>query len=118
MVRLQRGDELMRVIRNWTVLCLLSLLTDSASAAGQRWIVSWGRSVVPADSNAKEPLSNLSDQTVRERMRLSTGGNQICLRFSNEHGSSPLAIGSVTVAAPNEAASVKRNSIKQVTFAG
>jgi lysophospholipase L1-like esterase len=46
------------------------------------------------------------------------GGNQIRLRLSNEFGSSPLLIGSVTVAAPTDAATVKAGSIRSVTFAG
>ena len=51
-------------------------------------------------------------------MRVSIGGTQICLRLSNEYGSAPLLIGSATVAAPNDATSVKPGSIQSVTFGG
>jgi len=61
---------------------------------------------------------NLEDQTVRERVRISIGGPQIRIRLSNEYGSAPLQIGSVTVALPNDPASVKSGSIQTVTFGG
>jgi hypothetical protein len=65
-----------------------------------------------------EPLLNIEDQTVRERVRVSIGGAQICIRLSNEYGSASLLVGSVTVAAPTDPASVKPGSIQAVTFAG
>jgi lysophospholipase L1-like esterase len=60
----------------------------------------------------------LQDQTVRERVRISVGGSQIRIRLSNEYGSSPLVLGSVTVAVPSDPASVKPGSIQTVTFGG
>lgn len=51
-------------------------------------------------------------------MRVSIGGSKIRLRFSNEFGSSPLLVGSATVAVPTDASSVKQDSIKSVTFEG
>jgi lysophospholipase L1-like esterase len=61
---------------------------------------------------------NLQKQTVRERVRISVGGSQIRIRLSNEYGSSPLHVGSITVAVPNDLASVKSGSIHAVTFGG
>jgi len=55
---------------------------------------------------------------VRERVRISVGGSQIRIRLSNEYGSSPLHVGSATVAVPNDLASVKSGSIHAVTFGG
>jgi len=49
-----------------------------------------------------EPLLNIENETVRERVRVSIGGSQIRLRFSNEFGSSPLLIGAATVAIPTD----------------
>jgi lysophospholipase L1-like esterase len=54
---------------------------------------------------------------VRERLRVSIAGAEICLRLSNEYGSAPLLIGSATVAAPNDWTSVRPGSIQAVTFA-
>ncbi|MGA8437764.1 MAG: SGNH/GDSL hydrolase family protein [Candidatus Sulfotelmatobacter sp.] len=51
-------------------------------------------------------------------MRISVGGSHIRIRLSNEYGSSPLVVGSVTVAEPKDPASIKPGSIRAVTFAG
>ena len=63
-------------------------------------------------------MLNLEDQTVRERVRISVGGPEIRIRLSNEYGSSPLLVGSVTVAVPKDPATVKPGSIHVVTFGG
>jgi lysophospholipase L1-like esterase len=82
------------------------------------WIVTWAASPQPAAPNPKQPLLNIEDQTVRERVRVSVGGDRIRLRLSNEYGSTPLLIGSATVAASNDATSVRPGSIRTVTFGG
>lgn len=71
-----------------------------------------------ADPDPAEPLLKIDGQTVRERARVSIGGSRICIRLTNEYGSTPLLIGSVTVATPIDSASVKAGSIRTVTFGG
>lgn len=93
---------------------LLSLL----GAAQDSWIATWAASPEPADSPPKQAILNLQDQTVRERVRISVGGSQIRIRLSNEFGSSPLVIGSLTVGVPNDAASVKSGSTPNRDFWG
>jgi len=82
------------------------------------WIATWAASPQSAAHDPREPLLNIEDQTVRERIRVSIGGAQICIRLSNEYGSSPLMIGSVTVAVPDDASSVRPDTIQTVTFDG
>src|SRR5262249_29803023 len=71
-----------------------------------------------ADPDPREPLLNIADQTVRERLRVSLGGAQICIRLSNEFGPAPLVIGAVTVGVPTDPASVRPGKIQPVTFGG
>ena len=108
----------MSSLRGCVLLC--SLLLVPCLAAGQReaWIATWSASPEAADPDPNEPVLNLQDQTVRERLRISAGGSEIRIRLSNEYGSSPLLVGSVTVAVPNDPASVKPGSIRVVTFGG
>jgi lysophospholipase L1-like esterase len=82
------------------------------------WVATWATSPEPADPDPDEPLLRIENQTVRERARLSVGGGQICIRLSNEYGATPLLIGSVTVATPNDRVSVRPGSIRTVTFGG
>ncbi len=108
----------MRELRNCALVCFLLLVPQLAGAQQNAWIATWAASPEPADPDPNKPLLKIEDQTVRERVRVSIGGAQICLRLSNEYGSAPLLVGSVTVAAPNDSTSVKPGSIQSVTFGG
>jgi lysophospholipase L1-like esterase len=101
------------------VLVFLLLVPQLASAQRDAWIATWTASPEPAGGgDPNEPLLNLEDQTVRERVRVSIGGDRIRLRLSNEFGASPLLVGSVTVAVPSDPASIRPGSIHPVTFDG
>jgi lysophospholipase L1-like esterase len=108
-----RHDPLCKAL----LLCFL-LLAPQLVAPQNAWVATWAASPEPANSDPSEPLLNLQDQTVRERVRLSIGGSQFRLRLSNEFGSSPLLVGSVTVAVPVDPASIKPDSLQVVTFGG
>jgi len=108
----------MNTLRNCTLVCCLLLLPQLAAPQQDVWVATWTAGPEPADPDPKEPVLSLEDQTVRERVRLSIGGAQVRIRLSNEYGSSPLLVGSVTVAVPNDPASVRTGSIRAVTFGG
>ena len=108
----------MRELLNCALVCFLLFVPRLAGAPRNTWIATWAASPQSAAPNPKQPLLNIEDQTVRERVRVSIGGAQICIRLSNEYGSTPLPIGSVTVATPNDPASVRPASIQTVTFGG
>jgi lysophospholipase L1-like esterase len=96
----------------------LVLVPQLAGAPRNAWVATWAASPPAAAPDPDEPLLKIEDQTVRERVRVSIGGGLICLRLSNEYGAAPLLIGSVTVAVPNDEASVRPGSIQAVTFEG
>lgn len=82
------------------------------------WIATWAASPQPAAPDPDEPLFNIENQTVRQRVRVSIGGSRISIRLSNEYGSTPLLIGSATIAVPNDPSSVAPGSIHNLTFSG
>jgi len=112
----------MNALRNGALVCFVLLVPAMTgaqrNAARNVWIATWAASPQPTAPDPDEPLLNLEDQTVRERVRVSIGGSRIRLRLSNEYGSAPLLIGSATVAAPNDSTSVRPGSIQTVTFGG
>jgi hypothetical protein len=108
----------MKSVGGFALLGVLLLLPQFAAAQRGAWVATWAASPEPAETDASEPLLNIENQTVRERVRVSVGGSQIRLRLSNEYGSSSLLLGSVAVALPNGPAAVQPASIRTVTFGG
>jgi lysophospholipase L1-like esterase len=109
---------IMRDARNLAFICLSLFVPHRAVAQGTTWIVTWAASPQSVDGDPDEPLLKIEDQTVRERVRVSIEGARIRFRLSNEYGSTPLLIGSVTVAASSDPASVRPGSVQSVTFGG
>jgi lysophospholipase L1-like esterase len=103
-----------------STIAVLALASPGATAAAktQAWVAAWAASPEPADPDPDEPLLKLADQTVRERVRLSSGGEMVRVRLTNAYGSTPLLIGSATAATPSDAASVSVGSIRSLTFRG
>ncbi|WP_436524590.1 SGNH/GDSL hydrolase family protein [Actinoplanes sp. HUAS TT8] len=66
-----------------------------AQAHPKRWIASWA--AVPTTIPPTPPLV-LENQTVRHVVHLSSGGDQVRIRLTNEFGDAPLRIGEVHVA--------------------
>jgi lysophospholipase L1-like esterase len=89
-----------------------------AGAERDSWIATWAASPQAAAPNPKQALVNIENQTVRERVRISIGGNQIRIRLSNEFGSTPLRVGGATVAVSNDPVSVRPGSLHSITFGG
>ena len=105
--------------RHLIKLALLgSLCTLLAPAWGQpsasstpHWVATWGAAM---DS----PGPHLSDQTVRQIVRVSAGGSAVRVRLSNLFGAGPVTIGPVRVALRAEGSSTVPASDRAVAFAG
>src|ERR1700691_3846738 len=108
----------MKQLRKSVLTCFLAFASSWAMAQQTAFVATWAASPQAGSANPAEPLDEIEGQTVRERVRVSVGGAQISIRLSNEYGSTPLLIGSATIAAPNDFASVKPDSIRRVTFGG
>ncbi|MFG3139923.1 SGNH/GDSL hydrolase family protein [Streptomyces sp. NPDC048211] len=59
-----------------------------------------------------------ADQTVRQVVRVSTGGTRARIELSNRYGGTPLRITGATVARTDNGASVEKGSVRQLTFGG
>lgn len=92
-----------------------ALTTTPALADG------WSRSWMAAPLVSKAPPEkrpDLNDRTVRQVVRISSGGNRIRLRLSNEMSPLPLRLGAVHVALAREDGAILPGSDHVVTFNG
>jgi lysophospholipase L1-like esterase len=102
------------------LLCTrLSNAAEPANGSGkvdpepENWVASWG--CAPGFAIGQE----FADQTLRQFVRLSVGGNRVRIRLSNETGTQPLVIGSAHVAvAGREKGTIDPSTDHALTFAG
>jgi len=102
------------------LLCTrLSNAAEPANGSGkvdpepENWVASWGCG--PGFAIGQE----FADQTLRQFVRLSVGGNRVRIRLSNETGTQPLVIGSAHVAvAGREKGTIDPSTDRVLTFAG
>ena len=89
----------------------------AASRSGYDWVTSWSAS--PQDPMPGTlGMAGFHDQTVRDLIFPSVGGNTIRLELTNAFGRSPLQVGRVTVAVAGLGAGVVPGNIHPVSFGG
>ncbi|MGN6270985.1 MAG: SGNH/GDSL hydrolase family protein [Sphingomonas sp.] len=101
-----------RLAAVFSILCLAA-----PAAAKDHWVGSWARALY--DGGTKD-AATLDNATVRTVVRLSAGGPQLRLRFSNAFGDAPLVINSVSVAYAGQpgTGTIDPRSARAVTFGG
>lgn len=93
---------------------LLALPAVPALSKDINWAATWQASPEPA----RAPAVTLNNQTVRQVLRISQGGEKFRVRLSNEYGDTPLRIGSAHMALAAEGSSIKLGSDRTLTFGG
>jgi lysophospholipase L1-like esterase len=96
-------------------------LAFGAQAADLNWARSWGASPQGPIVGLGPPFSStqtFKDVTLRQVVRLSGGGKQVRVRFTNEFGTAALAIGAAHVAIAGDNGAIQPGSDHVLTFAG
>jgi len=102
-------------------LVFLALAAAAAAAPASHWVATWGASPAPQLANEAEMRqSNLvyANQTLREIVHVSIGGDTVRLRLSNAYGPATLQIGAVHIALRRKASGIVPGSDRPVTFGG
>ncbi|MCG7348360.1 SGNH/GDSL hydrolase family protein [Sphingomonas sp. ACRSK] len=89
-----------------------------ARTSATRWIASWGSAqMIPEGENAL-PADAANAVTLRQVVRLSAGGGEIRVRFSNRFGTRPLPIGAAHVARAAKPGTPRVEGGVALTFSG
>lgn len=93
--------------------------TASAAASAPRWDATWTASP-QAPTTVISNLANagFNNQTIRNIVFTSVGGNELRIRLSNTFGTAPLHVGRVTVGVELTAAQLVPGTVHPVTFGG
>ena len=83
------------------------------------WVATWGASPFTFQPFLNTPGPGpFENQTIRQIVRISAGGDQVRVRFSNEMGDVPLVIGSASVALIEKDSTVRKDALRKLTFGG
>ncbi len=105
-------------------LALTGLLPTlpGGAAAGQspRWVATWAASQQLVEPRNLPPAPAFTDTTIRQLVRVSIGGRQVRVRFSNAFGDAPLRLHGARIARPAKvgASDIHPESDRALTFAG
>lgn len=91
--------------------------TDATSAFAGNWVATWS-SAPMAPGSAFLPPVTFQNQTVRQVVQISVGGQHVRIRLSNAYGAAPLVIGEVHVARAAAGSSIVPGSDQTLTFNG
>lgn len=98
----------------------ITLPSASPALAAPYWIASWAASPTPApaagSSQGGAGASLYQNQTVREIVHLTEGGEQIRVRLTNRYGVSPLTIGAATMALRAQGSTISPDTLQTLTF--
>jgi lysophospholipase L1-like esterase len=101
-------------------LILVVLVALGAQADAAQWLATWGAAPVPP-TPAMGPFPatpTFSNQTIRQVVRISAGGDRVRVRLTNEYGQKPLTIGGARIALTGADGEMDPSTMRPLTFAG
>src|SRR5262245_44509705 len=109
------------------VVCLLAasaVLGEPARTAlfaqspAVKWVATWTAAPQLVEESNLPPAPGFGDATLRQKLRVSIGGQKVRLRFSNAFGESALTLVAVHVARSAGGSAIQKSSGRPVTFRG
>ena len=106
--------------------CLIAVqpsVLAQGGAGDEHWVGTWATALVARPSDAEprrdqSELLNVNNQTLRQIIHTSIGGEHVRVLLSNVFGTEPLAIGAATVALRDTEAAITETSARALTFSG
>lgn len=98
----------------------LGLTTVQAGDSSGRWVATWQTSQQLTEKHNLPPEPGFANATVRQKLRVSIGGDRLRVRFSNEFGNGALRIEASQVALADGFADarIKAGTSRQLMFRG
>lgn len=88
------------------------------SSTTKVWVGTWSTAPQLVEPNNMPPAPGLSNNTLRQVVRVSIGGESLRLRFSNEFSKSPVTLKIVQIAASTSGSNINTSTIKELKFNG
>jgi len=108
-------------MKHWLVsIGLLASLACALPSLAAEWVGTWGAAPLPptAAGGPFPPTPSFSNQTIRQVVRVSVGGERVRIRFTNEYGTKALTIGAAHVALADATGAVQAGTDREILFSG
>ncbi|MGE3179828.1 MAG: SGNH/GDSL hydrolase family protein [Vicinamibacterales bacterium] len=121
-----RSSRLAAALIGW---CVLAAIPAAAQAPGEHWVGTWSTATVgrPKPLPAPPPggagpaagvVLNFANQTLRQVVRVSIGGDRLRVVVANTFGTAPLEVGAAQVALRDKESQLIAGSSRPLTFGG
>ena len=90
--------------------------TKSLSDKNSAWVGTWSTAPQLVEPHNMPPEPGLAENTIRQIVRVSIGGDMVRLRFSNAFSKSPVEMKSVAIAQVSEGSSIEISFQKLLKF--
>ncbi len=100
------------------VILLIMGFLSFVSAEPTKWVGTWSTAPQLVETNNNPPSPGLSNNTLRQIVRVSIGGDTLRLRFSNEFSTKPVTMNSVHIAISNGGGTIDTATDKALFFSG
>lgn len=109
----------------WIVIAALGLLLFSCSILKphksqpkQSWVGTWSTAPQLVEPGNMPPAPGLTNNTLRQVVRVSLGGDSLRVKFSNEYSQSPVTINAVQIAVSKGGSNIDASTITALKFNG
>ncbi|MCF3107722.1 SGNH/GDSL hydrolase family protein [Niabella sp. CC-SYL272] len=112
------GQRLLGMI--WAVAILFSCAGSKQmiTAKPSNWVGSWAAAPQLVEAHNMPPPPGLANNTIRQVVRVSAGGETLRLRFSNIFGKQPVTINSTAIALAGEGGRIEASTQQLLKFGG
>ena len=100
------------IISSWNI----SAQTSTGST--KKWVGTWSTSPQLVETGTMPPEPGLTNNTLRQVVRVSIGGDTLRIRFSNEFSRGPVTMRAVQIAVSKGGGAVDVSTIKELKFNG
>jgi lysophospholipase L1-like esterase len=129
LIETQRTRRRHRYFKRLTVLLVWLMAANAGALArksrsGEHWVGTWATASVARPQNVQSPPGggpavaprNFKDQTLRQIVHISIGGERVRVVFSNAFGTAPLEIGAAHIAIRAKDAAIRPMSNRTLLF--
>lgn len=98
----------------------LNIFAQSSTDSTKHWVGTWAASAYKVNETKNQPSKTLTNNTYRQIVRVSIGGDTLRVKFSNITCAKPITLKSVTIARSPDGTKcpVDASTIKQLKFKG